>query len=90
MREFDEAMISRIHLALKYEPLKQVARKAVWEFFLDQAAMKAGSPDYSDALDDMAEKRLNGREVRCSTRERMITDLAEDTKCGFIARPMAE
>jgi hypothetical protein len=43
-------MISRIHLALKYEALGRDARKAVWEFFLGQAGTKMGDPDCEDGL----------------------------------------
>jgi hypothetical protein len=64
MQTFDPAIISRIHLALKYEPLKKDARKAVWQSFLSQAKTVAGLADYpSEVLDVLAEKELNGREV---------------------------
>ncbi|KAH7009378.1 P-loop containing nucleoside triphosphate hydrolase protein, partial [Microdochium trichocladiopsis] len=36
LQGFDEAVLSRVHLALRYEPLKQEARMAVWKYFLDQ------------------------------------------------------
>lgn len=65
VQAFDEAMISRIHLALNYRPLGPDARKAVWEFFLNQAATRKGNPKYDKGVvDDLAGKDLNGREVR--------------------------
>ncbi|KAH7459227.1 hypothetical protein FOMA001_g20169 [Fusarium oxysporum f. sp. matthiolae] len=65
VQSFDEAMISRIHLALQYNPLGPDAREAVWKYFLGQANTKHGSPDCpQDAVDKLAEKELNGREIR--------------------------
>jgi hypothetical protein len=80
MQAFDETIMSRIHLALKYEPLRQDTRKAVWEFFLGQVATTTGSLD-KDVIDDIAEKQLNGREVRHSTnRWECILTASVDTK----------
>ncbi|KAI8956826.1 hypothetical protein F5Y11DRAFT_364727 [Daldinia sp. FL1419] len=42
MQMFDAAILSRIHLALRYEPLKKDARKAIWRLFLLRAKTKAG------------------------------------------------
>lgn len=52
-----EAMISRIHLALKYDALGRNARKAIWSSFLEDGTC-------ADLLDELARKELNGREVR--------------------------
>jgi len=67
VQSFDEAMVSRIHLALKYEPLRRDAREAVWRYFLEQAETKNGRPALRrSVIDGLAEKHLNGREVRGS------------------------
>ncbi|KAH7000859.1 P-loop containing nucleoside triphosphate hydrolase protein [Ilyonectria destructans] len=76
VQSFDEAMISRIHLALQYHPLGRDAREAVWKYFLGQANTKQGCPDCpQDAVDELAEKELNGREIRNAV---------------FVARSMAQ
>ncbi|KAH6881134.1 P-loop containing nucleoside triphosphate hydrolase protein [Thelonectria olida] len=76
VQSFDEAVISRIHLALQYNPLGRDAREAVWKFFLGQANTRHGSPDCpQDAVDKLAEKELNGREIRNAV---------------FVARSMAQ
>ena len=65
MNTFDSAILSRIHLPLKYEPLKKEAREGVWHFFIKQARTTAGHAAYDDnVISDLAEKKLNGREVR--------------------------
>ncbi|KID73422.1 ATPase family AAA domain-containing protein 3C [Metarhizium brunneum] len=63
VQSFDEAMISRIHLALHYEPLGKDARKAVWQYFLEQAITKSGTPDCQKLIDSLADVDLNGREL---------------------------
>ncbi|KAF5127133.1 ATPase family AAA domain-containing protein FIGL1 [Metarhizium anisopliae] len=75
VQSFDEAMISRIHLALHYEPLGKDARKAVWQYFLEQAITKSGTPDCQKLIDSLADVDLNGREIRNTV---------------FVARSMAE
>lgn len=64
VQSFDEAMISRIHLALRYEQLGKDARRAVWDHFLKQAITKSGIPDCKTLIDGLEDVVLNGREVR--------------------------
>ena len=65
IQTFNPAILSRMHLPLRYKPLKNKAREAVWRFFIEQALTTAGDPVYDDKLiSDLAEKELNGREVR--------------------------
>jgi SpoVK/Ycf46/Vps4 family AAA+-type ATPase len=65
LQTFDEAILSRIHVALRYDELKKDARMAVWQFFVTRAKTKRGNPACSvEALDELAEKKMNGREVR--------------------------
>lgn len=65
LQAFDEAVLSRVHLALRYEPLKQEARMVVWKYFLDQVPAKHGRPAFSrDVMASLAKRKINGREVR--------------------------
>ncbi len=65
LQTFDPAIISRIHVALKYDELKEEACKSVWRFFIERAETKYGKPACSEkALTELSEKRMNGREVR--------------------------
>jgi AAA+ superfamily predicted ATPase len=64
VQTFDEAIASRVHLALKYHPLDEGARKEVWKMFLAKAKNKHGNADYNlKVLGKLASKKLNGREV---------------------------
>ncbi|KAH7363703.1 hypothetical protein BKA66DRAFT_444623 [Pyrenochaeta sp. MPI-SDFR-AT-0127] len=64
---FDEAFRSRIHIALHYEDLKPRSRRQIWLNFL---ARLEGTEDgdsvdeIKDRLDELANHKLNGREIR--------------------------
>lgn len=64
--EFDDAILSRIHLKIKYEDLTTESRRDIWAHFLSKARTHHGSHLVGDRdlrrLESMA---LNGREV-CS------------------------
>jgi hypothetical protein len=62
--DFDDAIQSRIHLALRYNPLGADTRKGIWCSFLKNAVTAKGSADYTvKELDDLAKHVLNGRQV---------------------------
>jgi hypothetical protein len=66
--QFDEAILSRIHLLLRYENLTQVARRQVWRDFLSRAATSSGVDVTEKELEELAISPLNGRQVSCLTK----------------------
>ncbi|KAH7230146.1 P-loop containing nucleoside triphosphate hydrolase protein [Fusarium redolens] len=64
VQSFDTAMMSRIHLALEYQPLGIDSRRAVWKYFLQKATTERGAPNLTALVDSVAHKELNGREIR--------------------------
>jgi hypothetical protein len=64
VKDFDNAIRSRIHLALRYSPLGIDTRKGIWDTFLQNAITAKGKADYSnEVLNDLARHDLNGRQV---------------------------
>lgn len=64
---FDEAFKSRIQVALHYENLNRSARKKIWQNFLDMLEEDEENVNFDEIklhLDDLAEKALNGRQIR--------------------------
>ncbi|KAF2178654.1 P-loop containing nucleoside triphosphate hydrolase protein [Zopfia rhizophila CBS 207.26] len=64
---FDEAFRSRIHIALHYEDLKPRSRRQIWSNFLARLeGTEEGEnvDDIRDRLDELANHKLNGREIR--------------------------
>jgi SpoVK/Ycf46/Vps4 family AAA+-type ATPase len=61
VNDFDEAMQSRIHLAIRYPLLSKETRRTLWEHFLERGV---DSKVDEKELDKVAERRLNSRQVR--------------------------
>lgn len=67
VRDFDDAIQSRITLALKYGSLNLTTRRQLWISFLAKARTANGAAKYgSKDLERLAERDLNGRQVRFS------------------------
>jgi hypothetical protein len=66
--EFDVAIPSRIHLAIKYESLQTTQMEAIFHSFLkdlDERNLIEGYADIKDWLDDSVYKeKLDGRQIR--------------------------
>ncbi|KKY29195.1 putative atpase aaa+ type core [Phaeomoniella chlamydospora] len=62
----DLAFQSRIHLAFKYESLDSQTRRQIWERFIKRLnPLEAqGKKELLEALDDVQEWNLNGRQIR--------------------------
>ena len=64
VRDFDDAIQSRIHLALRYGPLGVDTRRGIWDTFLQSAITAKGRAEYTNEdLDNLARHDLNGRQV---------------------------
>jgi SpoVK/Ycf46/Vps4 family AAA+-type ATPase len=70
VKTFDEAFLSRIHVALHFHALPAEARRAVWTAFLGKAGVEVGPHGgVSGAqLDRLVERDINGRQVKNATR----------------------
>ena len=74
----DVAFQSRIHVAIKYEPLSSPVRRQIWQNFinrLDDKELKA-KKELQEALDDLQEWPLNGRQIR------NVLSIAESSALG--------
>jgi hypothetical protein len=62
--QFDEAILNKIHLAMKYENLDKNTRRAILGHFLKRAKTDRGPPNLSNKdLDRLARVNLNDRQV---------------------------
>ena len=61
---FDDAIVSRIHLILKYPDLNANVRSKIWENMLDRACTSKGKPLVThEGIGSLATTKLNGRQV---------------------------
>ena len=61
----DVAFRSRIHIAVRYEPLSEPAKRQIWKNFIERIDKSEvdGKAELREHLDDIATWPLNGREV---------------------------
>ncbi|KAL8671532.1 MAG: hypothetical protein Q9168_003977 [Polycauliona sp. 1 TL-2023] len=65
VKDIDDAIQSRISVALHYGPLGLDTRKMVWESFLEKAATVKGRAEFTPLdLDWLSKKEVNGRQIK--------------------------
>lgn len=65
--DFNQAILSRIHVMLRYGDLTKDAGKKVWELFIEKASTSQGPANISVAeLKILVNCKLNGRQVSTS------------------------
>lgn len=77
VHQFDEAILNRIHLVLKYDDLDKDARGNILVHFLKRARTDRGPPNLSDEdLERLVKVKLNGRQVSLhpGCERRLLTD----------------
>ncbi|KAH9903157.1 P-loop containing nucleoside triphosphate hydrolase protein [Cubamyces lactineus] len=67
VKAFDEAFLSRIHVALHFYDLTKDARKQIWAAFLNKVGINIESFG-ADHLDKLAEREVNGRQIKNAVR----------------------
>ena len=61
---FDDAILSRIHLILKYKELDFGARGQIWRHFIQRAFTSNGAAVLlGEEINSLAKTKLNGRQV---------------------------
>ncbi|KAJ8120843.1 hypothetical protein ONZ43_g2552 [Nemania bipapillata] len=63
VNSFDKAMKSRIHLALGYTPPGHDVRRQIWLRYLGNVPANQSSIKANEAVDQLANSELNGREI---------------------------
>jgi SpoVK/Ycf46/Vps4 family AAA+-type ATPase len=62
--QFDDAILSRIHLMLRYDDLSKDAKKQVWRDFVSQTTTPSGAADVTNKeLGQLASNKFNDRQV---------------------------
>ncbi|KAK4691867.1 hypothetical protein P7C71_g5229, partial [Lecanoromycetidae sp. Uapishka_2] len=84
---FDEAIQSRIHLGIKYEPLSRKAKAEVWTNFLKQATsaskIRKVSKISSKQLEELSKKEFNGRQIKNTVRMAYALAVAKDKPLAY-------
>lgn len=84
VKTFDEAFLSRIHVALHFQELSKDAKMQVWRAFLLKVGVAVGSSEFSESmLEKLAERNINGRQIKNATRTATSLAVSRKEKLGF-------
>ena len=62
VKAFDEAFLSRIHVALHFDELPVESRRQVWTAFI--AKIDATGTISPEEIEELAKKKINGRQIK--------------------------
>ena len=68
VKAFDEAFLSRIHVALHFQELTPAARKQVWKAFLRKVGIDVPGTFGEHLVDALAARPANGRQIKNAVR----------------------
>ncbi len=81
---FDEAFLSRIHVALHFQELTRDAKAQVWRAFLRKVGVEIGGPDFGeDLIEKLAARNINGRQIKNATRTASSLAASRKEKLAF-------
>lgn len=82
---FDTAFQSRIHLTINYPSLDQTSRRMIWETFVhpEKVQLQHESTITNPELDELAEMKLNGREIKNIVKTARLLANRKETGLGL-------
>ena len=88
VKTFDEAFLSRIHVALHFQELSADARVQVWRAFLEK--MSATDAMSDEQLRDLGQRPINGRQIKNAVRTAcsLAVSRKEPLKYGHIVETL--
>ncbi|PIL28927.1 hypothetical protein GSI_08974 [Ganoderma sinense ZZ0214-1] len=83
IRTFDEAFLSRIHVALHFEELSVGTKLEIWRAFLRKAGLGDAEVEAEGFLARLAEREINGRQIKNACRTATALALSRGERMGF-------
>lgn len=83
VKTFDEAFLSRIHVALHFRELTTSAKAQVWRAFLQKVGAQIGRDISEEQLAALAGREVNGRQIKNATRTATSIAASKNEKLGF-------
>lgn len=81
---FDEAFLSRIHVALHFRELTQESKEQVWAAFLGRMSATGAEGGVTEAqIRDLAKRNINGRQIKNAARTAHSLALGKGEKLGY-------
>ncbi|PIL28925.1 hypothetical protein GSI_08972 [Ganoderma sinense ZZ0214-1] len=83
IRTFDEAFLSRIHVALHFEELSVGTKVEIWRAFLRKAGLGNAEVEEEGLLARLAEREVNGRQIKNACRTATALAVSRGERMGF-------
>ncbi|KAF9482979.1 P-loop containing nucleoside triphosphate hydrolase protein [Pholiota conissans] len=82
VKAFDEAFLSRIHVALHFSDLNQASKEQVWKAFIKKMGSSA-SGITDTQITDLAKRGINGRQIKNAARTAHSLALGKGEKVSY-------
>lgn len=88
VKTFDEAFLSRIHVALHFTELSRESKIQVWNAFLRQVDALAEEPAFGEITEaqvaELSKREVNGRQIKNAVRTAQSLASAKGRKLGYV------
>lgn len=81
VQAFDEAFLSRIHVALHFHELSESSKEQVWAAFI--AKLGASADLTQEQIQELAKRDVNGRQIKNAARTAQSLALGREEKLSF-------
>lgn len=81
VQAFDEAFLSRIHVAMHFHELSQASKEKVWAAFIDK--LGATNDITPEQVQELATRGVNGRQIKNAARTAHSLAVGRGEKLGF-------
>lgn len=82
VQAFDEAFLSRIHVALHFQELSQASKEQIWTAFIRKLGL-AGSEISHEQISELARKGVNGRQIKNAARTAQSLAVGRGERVGY-------
>ncbi|KAI0372577.1 P-loop containing nucleoside triphosphate hydrolase protein [Pilatotrama ljubarskyi] len=83
VKAFDDAFLSRIHVALHFRDLTREARKQVWMAFLRKVGVDPSQDFGEELLHRLAKRQVNGRQIQNAVRTASSLAIKRGVKTNY-------
>ncbi len=82
VKAFDEAFLSRIHVALHFRALSQSSKIQIWKAFIEKMADSV-DPLSAQQIEELAKRDINGRQIKNAARTAHSLAVSQGEKVRF-------
>ena len=82
VQAFDEAFLSRIHVAMHFHELSQTSKEQIWMAFIRKLGLSASEISH-EQIAELATRGVNGRQIKNAARTAQSLAVGRGERVGF-------